>query len=104
MLEEKKFQKKKEDFNCEHCGAHIKGTGYTNHCPKCLWSKHVDINPGDRKSECKGLMKPVAVTIKSGKYIIYYKCVRCNYTFKVKSAENDIFEEILKLAGKPIKN
>ena len=26
----------------------MKGNGYTNHCPKCLWSKHVDINPGDR--------------------------------------------------------
>ena len=104
MLEEKKFQKKKEDFKCEHCGAEIKGTGYTNHCPKCLWSKHVDINPGDRKSECGGLMKPVAVSLDSGEYVIYYKCVRCNHTFRVRVAKNDNFEEILKLAGKPIKN
>lgn len=23
---------------CEHCSAEVLGTGYTNHCPKCLWS------------------------------------------------------------------
>jgi len=51
----KKFQKKKEDFKCEKCGREVIGTGYTNHCPDCLWSKHVDVNPGDRQSKCLGL-------------------------------------------------
>ena len=52
----KKFIKVKEDFVCEHCGAEVKGDGYTNHCPKCLWSKHVDVHPGDRAAECGGMM------------------------------------------------
>ena len=32
--------KNKEDFICENCGAFVVGTGYTSHCPQCLWSKH----------------------------------------------------------------
>jgi len=49
LLPEKKFQKRIENFTCEKCGLFVKGTGYTDHCPNCLWSKHMDINPGDRK-------------------------------------------------------
>ena len=40
-----KFKRKKENFVCENCGAEVKGDGFTNHCPKCLYSKHVDIFP-----------------------------------------------------------
>ena len=57
----RKFQRKKEDFICENCNKKVKGDGYTNHCPACLWSKHVDINPGDRLAECKGMMKPIGL-------------------------------------------
>lgn len=38
----KNFTRVIEDFICENCGTEVKGNGYTNHCPKCLWSKHVD--------------------------------------------------------------
>ncbi len=96
-MEEKRFQKKIEDFTCEHCGAIVKGKGYTDHCPKCLWSKHVDINPGDRKSECKGLMEPIGVEIKNKKYIINYRCIKCGYEHRVKSTPDDNFDEILSL-------
>ncbi|WP_420871372.1 RNHCP domain-containing protein [Lysinibacillus xylanilyticus] len=34
---------------------------FRNHCPKCLFSKHVDTVPGDRASTCKGLMRPIGV-------------------------------------------
>jgi len=54
-----KFKKRKEDFFCENCGENVSGDGFTNHCPKCLWSKHVDVFPGDRKGSCNGLMKPI---------------------------------------------
>ncbi|MBR6751902.1 MAG: RNHCP domain-containing protein, partial [Alphaproteobacteria bacterium] len=46
----KQFVKRVENFTCAHCGAEVFGNGYTNHCPKCLWSRHVDNNPGDRMS------------------------------------------------------
>jgi hypothetical protein len=54
-LSSKNFQRVIEDFECEHCGHLEEGNGYTNHCTSCLWSKHVDINPGDRAAECQGL-------------------------------------------------
>jgi rubrerythrin len=98
MLGMKRFQRKKEDFICEHCGEGVKGIGYTDHCPRCLWSKHVDINPGDREADCQGMMEPMrAVVIREG-YVIYYKCDKCGYLHKVKAAENDNFEEIVRLS------
>jgi RNHCP domain len=94
----KKFQRKIEDFICGHCGSMVKGNGYTNHCPNCLWSRHVDINPGDRQNQCGGMMKPVAVEIKSGKYILTQKCEECGFEKKNKTWPEDNFEAILALA------
>ena len=95
----KKFQRKLEDFTCENCGTKVKGDGYTNHCPKCLFSKHVDINPGDRLELCGGLMKPVGVEVKGHSYIILHQCKKCGFKKRNKTAPNDNFEEIIKLSG-----
>ena len=76
----KKFIKKKEDFICEKCTVSVKGNGYTNHCPKCLWSKHVDIFPGDRLANCSGLMEPIKVESIKGKYRVTHECVKCKNT------------------------
>lgn len=57
-------------FGCDHCNEWVPidesiGTHNRNHCPHCLWSKHMDADkPGDRKSDCKSGMKPVALTFK----------------------------------------
>jgi hypothetical protein len=55
-------------FSCEHCGVEVSldapGTTHRNHCPSCLWSRHLDRNvPGDRKADCTGGMEPIAVTV-----------------------------------------
>src|SRR3989344_2693847 len=55
------FKKVIEDFTCEHCDTFVEGDGYTNHCPKCLWSLHVDNEPGDRANNCNGLMEPFGI-------------------------------------------
>ncbi len=102
MGSEKRFQRKKEDFICEKCRTMIKGEGYTDHCSKCLWSKHVDLNPGDRRESCKGLMEPVGVEIKKGEHFIHYRCVRCKYRHRVKSDKEDNLEEIIKLSENKI--
>ena len=54
----KLFSKNDDSFTCEHCKKEVKPLNYTSrdHCPYCLYSKHVDINPGDRSNECKGLL------------------------------------------------
>ncbi|HPI67215.1 MAG TPA: RNHCP domain-containing protein [bacterium] len=94
-----KFKRTKENFVCELCDAKIIGTGYTDHCPNCLWSKHVDVFPGDRQANCGGLMAPQGVTLKNQKYIIHYQCQKCGQKFSVKSLPSDNVEEIIKLAS-----
>jgi len=84
-----RFRRTVEDFKCEHCGYEVKGNGYTDHCPKCLWSKHVDINPGDRASECKGMMKPLYADYNHGEYKLHYKCERCGEEKAVTAALDD---------------
>ncbi len=93
----KLFKRTIENFTCENCGFIIEGSGYTNHCPKCLFSKHVDVNPGDRAELCQGLMEPVSVEQNHGEYVIVHKCVVCGRTKKNKSEEQDDFEKIIAL-------
>jgi hypothetical protein len=93
----KKFQRTIENFVCENCGYEVVGNGYTDHCPKCLYSKHVDINPGDRMNECRGLMKPVDFEIKHGKYVVIYECLKCGEIHRVKVVEEDDMNVLLGL-------
>jgi hypothetical protein len=77
-LPTKKFKRVIEDFVCENCGTRVEGDGYTNHCPSCLWSKHVDDkNPGDRASTCGGLMQPMEYYAQGNYWIIRHKCLKC---------------------------
>ena len=96
----KNFTKNDEEFICENCGSKVDPLGYTSrdHCPKCLCSKHVDINPGDRESECRGLLKPVQVLPDSKKgYIIIYKCTKCGQERRCKAATDDDLDLLIKL-------
>jgi len=93
----KKFIRTKEDFLCESCGFSVIGDGYTDHCPKCLIGKHVDINPGDRLAECKGLMLPVDYQTKNKGTRIKYRCQKCNHVFWVKMASSDSLEALLSI-------
>ena len=90
----RKFQRKIEDFVCENCHTKVIGNGYTNHCPVCLWSKHVDINPGDRACNCCSLMEPISLENKNDNQIIIHRCIKCGYEKKNKVAENDNLEEL----------
>ena len=93
----KRFQRKIEDFACENCREEVKGDGYTNHCPHCLWSKHVDINPGDRASLCGGLMEPVSKEIEKDECVITHRCEKCGHEKRNKSAQEDDFDKILNI-------
>jgi hypothetical protein len=96
MAGKKHFLKVKEDFVCNNCSEKVEGSGYTNHCPNCLYSRHVDERiPGDRVSKCCGLMKPVGVDKKGDEFIIIHGCVKCGKRMKNKAAEEDNFEKIM---------
>jgi len=100
----KHFIKVREDFFCDHCHQPVWGDGYTNHCPFCLYSKHVDeIIPGDRNSICHGLMKPIGLQIKHGKNIIFHQCQKCRKITRNKTSKNDQHEKLIELSTKPIK-
>jgi hypothetical protein len=60
-----------------------------------LYSKHVDIVPGDRKEVCQGLMVPVDYDYKHGKVIIVQKCEKCGKTQNNKAAPDDELDELL---------
>jgi hypothetical protein len=71
-----------EWFACVHCGQPIAaeafGTQHRNHCPYCLWSRHVDETPGDRASECRSAMEPIAVWARpGGDWAIIHRCRGC---------------------------
>ena len=73
----KTFNEIDEPFVCEKCGFHVERLGYScrDHCPNCLYSKHVDKNPGDRAEECNGLLEPIGIEMSNKKgYVIIYKC------------------------------
>ena len=91
------FIKNEEDFICEHCGFAVTGNGYTNHCPRCLWSKHVDVNPGDRASTCGGMMKPFEVQMVKGEFEIVHKCSKCKHTKRNKTSLNDNLDAALEV-------
>lgn len=92
------FRRNKENFVCEHCGTSVAGNGYTNHCPQCLWSKHVDIDPGDRAAVCGGLMRPVWIEIDRNEHVITHACTRCPHTRRQRVAANDAHDALLLLA------
>ncbi len=94
------FTKRKEDFICEHCGAQVVGNGYTNHCPNCLWSKHVDVDPGDRAANCGGMMEPIALEGSTPNYRIVHKCEKCGLVRRVDSSPSDNPESILALSSR----
>jgi hypothetical protein len=99
---DKKFQRKIEDFVCENCGAKVKGNGYTNHCPVCLCSKHVDINPGDRAATCLGLMKPIDIELKKGEYIVIQQCEKCKHLRKNKVTAEDNMGKVAEISHNKI--
>ena len=97
------FTKIDEEFVCENCGRNVPKLGYTcrNHCPYCLYSKHLDINPGDRAESCHGILEPIGLETNSKKgYMIVFKCKKCGAIRKNKIAEDDNMKEIINLSCK----
>ena len=90
-MEEKRFRKNDNGFICAHCGREVEPLGYSsrNHCPHCLWSLHVDENPGDRANPCRGLLKAVAaVTDPKKGFIIIHKCEKCGELVRCRAAHD----------------
>lgn len=80
--------------------------GYRNHCPHCLYSKHVDVIPGDRANPCQGLMRPIAVEYLPQKgWMIVHQCTKCGHQGRNKAtlidSQADNFYRIIELSSNP---
>lgn len=96
-----------EAFVCRVCGrtAVPQGAGseHRNHCPNCLSSLHVDIEPGDRAADCGGIMDPIAVWVrKNGEWAIVHRCRRCGAMSSNRVAADDNPMKLMSMAMKPL--
>ena len=96
-----------DDFVCRHCRRAVCGESYgtrhRNHCPHCLWSLHVDIQPGDRLQSCGGSMEPIAVWVKrDGEWAIVHRCCSCGTLRSNRVAGDDEPWAMMSLAAKPL--
>lgn len=96
----KKFNMIDEEFICENCGAIVPKLDYSarDHCNNCLYSKHLDIMPGDRLNTCHGLLKPIGIEKYKNTYKIIYKCEKCHQIHKNIIANDDNYDIIVNLS------
>lgn len=105
------------DFTCKHCGrfvsssALLAGVNNRNHCPYCLWSRHLDLwQAGDRLSACKGAMRPVGLAVKAvrkkygpgrGELMLVHTCTECGKLSANRIAADDDAAALLVLLDNP---
>ena len=99
------FKMINEEFKCENCKNNIaKHPEWSarNHCPYCLYSKHLDDkSPWDRLSQCQWLMKPIWIDNKKNKWwMIKHKCNKCGKEILNKLAPDDNFLDFVKINNK----
>ncbi len=96
-------------FLCAHCGSavmpHALGTAHRNHCPRCLWSIHVDHLPGDRRCTCRGPMRPIGVWVQDdGEWALIHRCCQCFSLHTNRIAGDDDPAALVQLASGPLQN
>jgi RNHCP domain len=95
-------------FRCRRCGLDVStdapGTAHRNHCPNCLWSRHVDDDtPGDRAANCGASMEPIAVSVRGdGEWVLIHRCTMCDALNLNRTAADDNPLILLRLAVKPL--
>lgn len=98
MINRKNFITNNDSFVCQNCGTENNPAVKTcrNHCKKCLYSLHLDQEiPGDRKSNCKYLMKPIEIGQDGKKgFFVVHQCLKCKKTIRNKLAEDDNWETV----------
>lgn len=96
---------KTSGFKCLNCKEFVAdkkfiGTAHRNHCPICLWSKHI------MNSDCGGKMEPIGLTFKKegldkygkekiGELMMIHLCLTCHRLSFNRIAADDNPEMIL---------
>lgn len=85
-----------QGFICQNCQRKVEPIArgsYRNHCNYCLYSLHLDEVPGDRSSDCHGIMRPLRIETKKKHWQIIHQCEKCQQSKANKMADDD---EIIK--------
>jgi hypothetical protein len=111
------------NFLCLHCRQPVSfdpirsAVHNRNHCPYCLWSRHVDlVQAGDRLAACKAPMRPVGVAVKrtrkkytgqamskhpggdpqggTGELMLVHQCVECGKARVNRVAADDCYHTL----------
>ena len=98
-----------DTFTCRNCGWKVSpqgaGTNHRNHCPNCLHSLHLDMEPGDREADCGGIMEPISVWVRNkGEWAIIHRCKRCGQISSNRVAADDNPVKLMAIAMKPVGN
>ncbi len=98
---------KEGTFTCRACGFTVTpegaGTRHRNHCPRCLCSLHLDVEPGDRAADCGGTMEPIAVWVRrGGEWALIHRCRVCGALSANRIAADDDPVKLLGLALRPV--
>ena len=94
-------------FRCTHCGLDVPtdapGTAHRNHCPTCLWSRHLDDVPGDRAARCGAAMEPLAVSSRGdGEWTLIHRCRGCAELHLNRVAGDDNPLALVRVATRPL--
>ena len=95
-------------FRCQHCRLDVSfdapGTAHRNHCPSCLWSRHLDDDsPGDRRADCGASMEPIAVSVRGdGEWLLVHRCAGCHTIHLNRIAGDDNPLLLTQLAVRPL--
>lgn len=96
-----------DSFTCKVCLRPVTsigaGSDHRNHCPNCLASLHLDNLPGDRASDCGGIMDAVGVWVrKNGEWAIIHRRRRCGKLSSNRIAADDNPMKLMSIALKPL--
>jgi hypothetical protein len=96
-------------FRCRKCRLDVPtdapGTAHRNHCPHCLWSRHVDDTPGDRAALalCGSTMEPIAITVRGGgEWVLVHRCLGCGELHLNRTAGDDNPLALMRIAVGPL--
>lgn len=98
-----RFRARGDDFRCRQCrtlvGPTPSGGRHRNHCPSCLYSRHVDgRTPGDRASDCGASMAPIAVFARrNGEQAVVHRCLGCGFERHNRIAADDDIVAVMRL-------
>jgi hypothetical protein len=103
-----------QGFTCRHCGLYVPcdpalaGVQNRNHCPYCLWSRHLDWRvAGDRLAGCRAAMQPIGLTLKrsrnkyaserDGELMLIHRCTICTKLAINRIAADDCATAIMQI-------